>query len=289
MKNRLKAILLAAGLTAGMMSVGVYAEEATEAVTEASTEAVTEAAAEEAAEEAASEAAQDGTAASAEGGVSAQYYDALKQSIPATLTTLSQMTPEQLQAVVDNSQNDSEIALAMKWDGVREELGNFVEVSSQEVTEEGNQIIITNEAVYDGVSEDTKVTVEYAFNMKDGTTDVEWNIQYPMSKLMEQAGLNTIMGLGIVFLVLLFLSVLIGQLHWIPDLIEGKKKEKAAAVAAAPVSAPAPAPVEEENLTDDLELVAVITAAIAASEHTSADGFVVRTIKKANRRKWQNA
>ena len=46
---------------------------------------------------------------------------------------------------------------------------------------------------------------------------------------------------------------------------------------------------EEEDLTDDLELVAVITAAIAASENTSGDGFVVRSIKKANKRNWQRA
>ena len=48
------------------------------------------------------------------------------------------------------------------------------------------------------------------------------------------------------------------------------------------------APVEED-LTDDLELVAVISAAIAASENTSTDSFVVRSIKKVNRSKWQRA
>ena len=61
-----------------------------------------------------------------------------------------------------------------------------------------------------------------------------------------------------------------------------------APVAAAPVAAPAAAPVEED-LTDDLELVAVISAAIAASENTSTDSFVVRSIKKVNRSKWQRA
>ena len=37
---------------------------------------------------------------------------------------------------------------------------------------------------------------------------------------------------------------------------------------------------EESDETDDLELVAVITAAIAASEGTSSDGLVVRSIKR---------
>ena len=36
---------------------------------------------------------------------------------------------------------------------------------------------------------------------------------------------------------------------------------------------------------DDLELIAVITAAIAASENTSTDGLVVRSIRKVNSRR----
>ena len=56
------------------------------------------------------------------------------------------------------------------------------------------------------------------------------------------------------------------------------------------ITAPAvPAALVEEDLTDDLELVAVISAAIAASENTSTDSFVVRSIKKVNRSKWQRA
>ena len=44
-----------------------------------------------------------------------------------------------------------------------------------------------------------------------------------------------------------------------------------------------PQPAVEE--TDNKELIAVIAAAIAAYEGTSADRFVVRSIKKANRRR----
>ena len=75
-----------------------------------------------------------------------------------------------------------------------------------------------------------------------------------------------------------------------------KKKEKAAqkqpVVEAATVQDEA---VEQSNaeaatLTDDAELIAVIAAAIAASEGAaSTDGFVVRSIKRANKNKWQRA
>ena len=44
--------------------------------------------------------------------------------------------------------------------------------------------------------------------------------------------------------------------------------------------------VVEEEEADDLELVAVITAAVAATMGTSTDGFVVRSIKRAQHRNW---
>jgi glutaconyl-CoA/methylmalonyl-CoA decarboxylase subunit delta len=50
-------------------------------------------------------------------------------------------------------------------------------------------------------------------------------------------------------------------------------------------------PTVEENLMNDYELVAVITAAIHASmgDNVPAGGFVVRSIRKANSKKWMNA
>ena len=47
----------------------------------------------------------------------------------------------------------------------------------------------------------------------------------------------------------------------------------------------------EENLMNDHELVAVITAAIYASmgDELPAGGFVVRSIRKTNSKKWMNA
>ncbi len=50
-----------------------------------------------------------------------------------------------------------------------------------------------------------------------------------------------------------------------------------------------PAPAVEENLTDDLELVVVITAAIAASTGACADGLVVRSIRRAPDNQWKRA
>ena len=110
-----------------------------------------------------------------------------------------------------------------------------------------------------------------------------------MGEKMEQAGLNTLMGLGIVFLMLIFLSFLISQFKHISKLTE--KKDSKSAAPAAPAPAPAPAEEEqEEEIDDDGELVAVIAAAIAAYEgSTSTDGFVVRSIKRSKTNKWKRA
>ena len=103
--------------------------------------------------------------------------------------------------------------------------------------------------------------------------------------------MNTLLGMGVVFAVLILISLIISCFNFIPAIERKFSKKKAAekkaaapAVAAAP--APAPAAPAETAVTDDLELVAVITAAVAAARGTaSADGFVVRSIKRRSSRK----
>ena len=105
-----------------------------------------------------------------------------------------------------------------------------------------------------------------------------------MSVNLQRAGLNTLMGLGTVFVMLIFLSFVIYLFRFIPGLVEGKKKKQEAAPAPETTTVVA-APAEETEAVDDTELIAVIAAAIAAAEGTTTDGFVVRSIRKVNRKK----
>lgn len=103
-----------------------------------------------------------------------------------------------------------------------------------------------------------------------------------MGDLMTNAALNTLIGMGTVFAVLILISGIIAAFGLIPKFqaMFSKKEEPKAVVEKAPVQAPV---VVEEVVeeTDDLELVAVIAAAIAASEGAvSTDGFVVRSIRR---------
>jgi len=67
--------------------------------------------------------------------------------------------------------------------------------------------------------------------------------------------------------------------------LKNKNNKKSEEVSTTKAESPE-VPVVEENLSDDLELVAVIAAAIAAAEGTSTDSFVVRSIRRRPSNKW---
>ena len=80
--------------------------------------------------------------------------------------------------------------------------------------------------------------------------------------------------------------ILISLFKYIPAIQNafGKKKDEKKEETKAAVSET----VEEVDETDDLELIAVISAAIAAAEETTTDGFVVRSIKRRPSNKWNS-
>lgn len=103
---------------------------------------------------------------------------------------------------------------------------------------------------------------------------------------------TVITGIIVVFLILAVLIGLLYVISFFSNLGNKKKKEtKAAAAAPAPVPAPAPVEVIEED-EDDTEIIAVISAAIAA--YTAGDGksYAIKKIKRAEkqpRSSWGNA
>lgn len=118
-----------------------------------------------------------------------------------------------------------------------------------------------------------------------------WLAAASLGERLSKAGVHTLICMGAVFVVLVILIVVISLFRLVPDdqAREAKKKQEVVKPApAAPVAAPTAPVVQEEELTDDLALVAVITAAIAASMGTEqTDGFVVRSIRRANKSAWR--
>ncbi len=112
------------------------------------------------------------------------------------------------------------------------------------------------------------------------------------SDSIPQPLLNILIGLGIIFAALIFIAGLIYIIKSISNL-SNNNSNGSTSNSASLVNTPSSAKdgvIYEEELTDDLELVAVITAAIMASmgNEAPADGLVVRSIRRVNKR-WQNA
>ena len=167
------------------------------------------------------------------------------------------------------------------WDGTKDDLGELKETGDVEIEYSGDEYTAVIPVEFE--KEDAEFT--YVFDKNLTPTSLAVDIQYSFGTTMKNAALNTLMGIGTVFVILAMLIFLISLFKYIPG--SGaqqvkKKKEEAATPAPAPVPVAA-APVQEE--TDNSELIAVIAAAIAASEGTTTDGFVVRSIRKINRKK----
>ena len=76
---------------------------------------------------------------------------------------------------------------------------------------------------------------------------------YTTGEKMAKAGMNTLMGMGVVFAVLIFISWLISMFKYI-SVFEAKMKAKKNAAAAAPVAAPAAPALQQHRLRQQLRL-----------------------------------
>lgn len=212
----------------------------------------------------------------------------LTDEMAAEYATMNIETISQVVAMGQQAQltEDWQIAAVESWEAALEDMGDYQSIITVEASldEEDGVINATvqgskRQAIVEFVVEDQAVTA------------ITTNVVYTFGEKMEKAALNTLLGMGTVFVVLILISLIIGCFGFIPKIQEmfskkakEEKAEKVEKAANAVVQV-----VEEEELSDDLELVAVIAAAIAASEGAaSTDGFVVRSIKRAGS-KWQRA
>ena len=163
------------------------------------------------------------------------------------------------------------------WDSAQEDIGEFVEISEEnaQINDDG---FVVNLKIKGTIHD---ANIEIIFDDEMMLTSMSTNVIYSFGELMAKAAMNTLLGMGTVFVVLILIRLIISCFTFITKIQSSYTKKSQQPQQ--PVAAPAPAAVAavEEEETDDLELVAVIAAAIAASQGAaSTDGFVVRSIRK---------
>lgn len=172
------------------------------------------------------------------------------------------------------------------WESALDDIGTYEGTSGASVSFEEDEVTITVDVLGSLHNADVEIVLDNALATYIGITT---NVHYSTGEIMAKAGMNTLIGMGTVFVVLILISLIISCFTLVSKFETKQKKaeEPAAAAASAPVVEQIAA---KEELSDDTELVAVIAAAIAAYEGAaSTDGFVVRSIRKSNKSKWQNA
>jgi Na+-transporting methylmalonyl-CoA/oxaloacetate decarboxylase gamma subunit len=207
-------------------------------------------------------------------------------------------TVQSIQSAVESGEEiqiDDEVLMAgiESWKSALEDIGTVEGITGDrvEVTDDGYTIYIN----IDGTDHDAEAVMDVDKKMTT-FTNIAVNVKYSKMELVQQAGLNTLLGMGVTFSVLIILIGVISMFNLIPYFQERRRNKAAAAAAVSrsivkeadeETSYHLPSAEEElEDLTDDLALVAVISAAIAAYEgQTTTDGFVVRSIRKARRKR----
>lgn len=179
--------------------------------------------------------------------------------------------------------NDATIQLYNSWNATRDELGDLKSIDLAsidiEVSEEtGDLCVISVEAAYE---KNDKVVFEFTIDENYYVSGAAINPTYTTAQKLAKAGMNTLIGMGTVFVVLIFISFIISLFKYINKFQNRKTNKEVAPETNKALDENVTNTEAEENLVDDYELVAVISAAIAAYEgEASSNGLVVRSIRR---------
>lgn len=204
----------------------------------------------------------------------------LEQFGEQQMEALGGMSAEDIQKSIAQAEHDKN---AILYNGLtnylnsQDRLGAFVSVDSVEASENEDGYSIAIVATF----EQRKLDLTLGFD-EDMTayTEMTFSPEYSMAEKMTDAAGNLLLGMGSVFVILIFIAWIISLFKYVNKFEQSVKNgKKAAPKAEAPkkAAAPAPAPVAAAPAAlSGAELEAVIAAAIAAyeAENGTEDGFV---------------
>ena len=218
--------------------------------------------------------------------------DSIIESMEKTALTVNGLSvkeirkyQESFQQQADTATNDAdkdsaEMYLALFENELdhRDELGTFQGFDTFKISKSGKTVTCTLREKFSKRDCDF-VYVYTVVNEGMKLTGINLTPVYSLGETMSKAGWNVLMGMGIVFLVLIVISLIIYAFNIFPY-IEKKMQEKNQAKAGSEVVDTVDNEPIDEELIHDEELVAVIAAAVASYSGESTDSFVVRSIKK---------
>ena len=180
---------------------------------------------------------------------------------------------------IEQYESDDVIYAALtNYEKALTDMGDYQSVTDHEIIYDDG--ILMNVTVQGSLR---PANVEIMLDEELALVNIATNVTYTFGETMTKAALNTLMGMGTVFAVLILIIILISSFAFIPkiqEMFSGKKEEKKDTTDRVVEQIIKNEEIAYEDATDDAELVAVIAAAIAAYEGGSASDYVVRSLKR---------
>ena len=107
------------------------------------------------------------------------------------------------------------------WKAGEEECGAYVEHGDYNFEAGADELVVSTETEF----EDRTATVEFVFDEELYLESLTVSAQFSMGEILEKAGLNTLLGMGTVFVVLIIISLIISLFKYIPE-IQSKFRKK---------------------------------------------------------------
>lgn len=208
-----------------------------------------------------------------------QYFDSWNT------TNFSQFLQEEYVSQL----NGVMISTYESWIELQNELGSFDSIIDKSVIEKGDYVKVVLRGKYKNGQTNFTMTFDSALTI----TNMNVEKRPTLSEQMNDAGQIIVYAMGIIFIVLIFILGIMGVVRCIRGISGRKSSDMSEENDSKSLNSVFNSIVEkeEEELSDNLELVAVVTAAIMASlgEDAPDEGLVVRSIKRRNTKQWKNA
>lgn len=227
------------------------------------------------------------------GAIDENLKSSIVRSLQSMVAMMANYSEEGMLAQIESADSVFLNSMVEQYYDAVEEAGAFQEVTASDiVVDEEKQIAtVTLQVTFEKYNGEITAVCKYEGSDSSSFDDI-WSafsldMDYPISAMLKNAGLNTVMGLGIVFAVLIFLAFVIYLLKYAN---KGNIEEEPKGESLDPVAEPIAVPVVGvPDVDEEVELAIVLAAAIAAyeEENTSGDGYVVRSIKKNQNKKWR--
>jgi len=125
-------------------------------------------------------------------------------------------------ATCEKEKNYVMLTAFQSWDSVMDEMGNYIAYNPAVIEEIDEGYIARSNVVFD------QRDMEFSIMLNEDGTEIlgiSFSPEYSLGEKMTKAGMNTIMGMGVVFVVLIFISWVISMFKYI-SVFENKMKEK---------------------------------------------------------------